>query len=600
MKRLIVMLLAVLLLTGCGAAEPTDPSETTQPTQLTTAVAEPITLLSGTNGSISTYALDVGIFAGMLRLGENNLLLTTDSTMYLLSGDELQLENTHVLSCQLFSNDPSIVLSNNQMSFFDARREVYVMLGPNIAETSIISIQDNVVAGPLMSPDFSTIYYCTDEGVRAMDMATGNSRLLRQEHQPIVSLDGLLFDGTVLRYTRTISYDKTESCFISTTDGSQSSFTDLGGEITTWGENYAAITNLELPVENFRQILTGTIDSDPQVMTVENTWDDALFPGEGTLLLETLTDSGLLLELYNLNTGSITAQTTFDGRVETLPHAWKDGDSIWLWEESSGQFYRWNYVQDAAQGESMLAAQATLTSPDQAAMDQVEQQRLALEETYGISLRIAERENRTTGVDYSVFPDYRPGQYLAALNLLSDAMAQFPEGFFAKLKNTAIELVDDFDPAAGVQSGTGSLEIGEETVIRVCISSDMQPVFYHELFHAMELEIQNKTNRLSGWEGLNPDGFEYSGSYTAYENGELADSEFLIVGENAVTDEYCLVNAREDRAQTFMYAMMEGEERRFQSEVTQDKLALLSDAIRRVYDWQDVEESFPWEQYISK
>lgn len=598
MKRLtLALLLAALMLSGCGGADPTEPSETTVPTQ---APTEPVTLLTQTEGTVSTYALDSGSCAGILRLGEHYALLTTDGQMYLLSGDALQVDKTRRLDCRLSSDDPSILVKNDQISYFDTQRGAYVTLGKNLTEISAVTVQDDIAAGPLMAPDFSTIYYCTDTGVRAMDMATGNSRLLRQEHQSIVSLDGLLFDGSILRYTRRISEDETETCFIRTSDGSQSYLADLDGQLTTWGDSYAAVMRLELPMADFCQILTGSVTSAPQVVAVEDGWADAQFPGDGTLLLQTLTDSGLRLSLYDLTAGTVAAQTTFDNKTEVFLHAWKDGEDLWLWDGADSRFHRWSYAQDAVQGDSVLTPRYTLENPDQSAMELVEQQRQALQETYGVTVRIAESGNRTTGVDYSGYPDYRAGQYLAALELLKQTMGQFPEGLFAQLDDAVIELVDDFDPAMGIRPGTGSLEIGAENVIRVSICKELQPIFCHELFHAMELEIQNRTERLSNWVQLNPDGLEYSSSYTAYENGELDDSEFLAEGENAVADAYGLISPREDRAQTFMYAMMEGEEGRFQSPVMQSKLESLSDAVRRAFGWRETEDVFPWEQYISQ
>lgn len=600
MRRLtLALLLAALLLSGCGSTEPTEPSKPA-PTETTVPPTEPVTLLTETEGSINTYALDSGSCAGILRMGEYYALLTAGGQIYLLSGDDLQVDYSHTLGCQLSSDDPSILVKDDQISYYDAQRGAYVTLGKNMTEISAMTIQDDMIAGPLMAPDFSTIYYCTDTGIRAMDMATGNSRLLRQEHQRIISLDGLLFDGSILRYTRRISEDETETCFIRTSDGSQSYLADLDGQLTTWDDSYAAVMRLELPMKDFCQIMTGSVDSSPQAVAVENDWADAQFPGEGALLLQTLTDSGLRLELYDLTAGTIVARATLDDRREIYPHAWMDGENLWLWDGADSRFCRWHYQEDAVQEESVLIPQYTLENPDQSAMEQVEQRMQALEETYGIDIRIAESGNRTTGVNYSDYPDYRPEQYLAVLDLLEETMQQFPEGLFAKLDDAVIELVDDFDPAMGIQPGTGSLEIGEETVIRVSICPGLQPIFYHELFHAMELEIQNRTERLSNWSDLNPNGLEYTGSYTAYESGELADSEFLGEGENAVADAYALISPREDRAQTFMYAMMEGEEGRFQSPVMQSKLASLSDAIRRAFGWRETETTFPWEQYISK
>lgn len=592
MKKIVPALLAALLLTGCSTTP--EPTENTAPTTQTTEVTEPaVSLLTGTDGSVSTYTLEKGSCAGLLMLGSSRALLTTEGEMYLFSGDELTVTNSRELGSGFASGDPSITVMNDQVSFYDRERGAYVTVGKNLTEIAARTIQDEIVAGPIMSPDFTVIYYCTADGVRAMDMATGNSRLLRKEHVPIVGLDGLLFEGSVLRYTRQVSEEETETCFIRTADGTQTYFADLDGALVTWGENFAAVMKLELPLSDVRQILTGSADGSTQCLAVEDTWDTVIFPGGGTVLLQTGTKDGVKAELYDLTTGRPMAAREFEGR-EPFPCGWMDGDQLWLWDGRESAFYRWDTPRDAVAGDTLLIPQYTLSDPDTAGMEARAGEAQALGDAYDVEIRLAEGENRTAGVNYSGYPDYRPGQYQAALERLEQAMARFPEGFFGKL-DIVIELVDDFDPDMGVQPGTGSLTLEQERVIRVSVCQDMEAIFYHELFHAVELYVQSETNDLEDWTDCNPRGFDYAGSYAAYENGELKESEYL----ESFVDDYCLVSAREDRAQTFMYAMLEGQEARFASEDAHEKLELLCEAVREAYGYDEDEAvSLPWEQYL--
>lgn len=595
MKKIVpVLLLAALLLTGCAnTPEPTE--ETAVPsTQMTEPTEPPVSLLSGTEDSLSTYTLENGSCAGLLMMGQSRALLTTEGEMFLLSGDELTVTNSRDLGSTLSSDDPSIVVMGDQLSFYDRQRGAYVTIGKNLTEISARTIRDEMVAGPLMSPDLTVIYYCTADGVRAMDMATGNSRLLRQEHGQILSLDGLLFEGDILRYTRQVGGGKAEACFIRTADGAQVYLADLDGEMVTWGENFAAVICQNLPLSSTRQILTGSSDGSVQCLSVADTWDSAIFPGGGMLLLQTDVGDGVKAELYDLTTGLPVARREFKDRA-SFAHGWMDGGDLWLWDGEESAFYRWDTTKDPAEGRSLLTRQYTLSNPDDNGMKACEEKARTLSENFGVAIRLVEGTNRTAGVDYSSSPDYRPGQYQAALELLEQAMARFPQSFFGKL-NIAVELVDDFDPHMGVQPGTGSLTIGEERVIRVSVCQDLQAIFYHELFHGLELYIQSETSELGDWEKCNPRGFDYAGSHAAYERGELKESEYL----DSFADDYCLVSAREDRAQTFMYAMLEGQEERFASDDVLDKLELLSEAIREAYDYDEDEvPTLPWEAYLN-
>lgn len=613
MKRLIPLLLLAALLCGCNSAEQSgELSETTIAAteisvQDTTApseeATEPPTLPSTVADSITTYTLSGGNCAGILRFGEDSYaLLTTDGQMSLLSGEDLLIENTRDLGCSLSSDDPSILVKDDQISYYDSSAASYITLGKNLTQISAITIRDQITAGPIMSPDFSTIYYCTADGIRALDMATGNSRLLRQEHQTILSLDGLLFEGTNLSYTRQTGENSTQVCFVRTSDGSQTYVADLDGELATWGDSYAAVMHLDLPMGSFRQILTGSLDGTIQDLDVDDTWDTILFPGEGTALLQTVTEEGVKMDLYDLNEGVLRASRVFPGQAEPFPHAWIEGDDVWLWNGSESLLHRWDTAQDPADGACLLKAHYTLSQPDETGLEQCDLRAQALSDTYGISISLTESSNRTTGVDYSGYPDYRPEQYLTALNQLHEILEQFPKELLRQLGadgKLVIELVDDYDPTFTNYTGTGELVFGSPRVIRVSICQDLREIFCHELYHAMELVIQSQSKKLEDWSDLNPSRFEYSGSYAAWASGEYAESEYLEEGDNDFADDYCLVSSREDRAQTFLYAMMEGQEARFESKTMQKKLELICEAIRETFGLEDSTEVFAWEQYLN-
>ena len=602
MKRIVpfALLFAILL---CGCGNPAQPTESTAPTEAATEATESLTLPAETGDSVTTFRLESGNCAGILPFSEDSYaLLTTTGRMSLLSGEDLQIANSRDLGCQLSSDDPSILVKDDQISYYDSTRGAYVTLGKNLTEISSVTIRDEITAGPIMTEDFSTVYYCTAEGVRALDMATGNSRMLRQEHGTIVSLDGILFGGTILRYTRQNEEGVNDTIFIRTSDGSQVYFANLNGQLTTWGNSYAAVMQLELPMGTCRQILTGDLSGTIQNLEIGESWDTILFPGNGMALIQTATENGLKAELYDLSDGTLAASRIFTDHTEPFPHGWYDGEYLWLWMDEDSLLHRWETAQNAYTSDSFFAYHYTLSDPDEAGIENAKRRAQMLSQTYGITMEIVDGANRTSGADYTGDPDFRASQYLTALNLLHEALEKFPEGLTNLLGadgQLVIQLVDDFDPAYGVQSGTGSLEFGSPRVIQVSICRDLQAIFYHELFHAMELVIQSETNDLEEWTEYNPKDFDYTGSASAWAAGEYTESEYLAEGENYFADDYCFVSPREDRAQTFMYAMMDGREARFASNAMQNKLEVISEAFRDAFeDFEDLEVIFPWEQYM--
>lgn len=593
MKRWILLLVLAVLTAGCGNTEPTEPTDIASPsavTEETTQPTEPDLLLTSAAG-VSVYELEGDHCAGILPWGQDRYaLFTTSGKLHLLTGDNLVEEKVRDLECTLSMDDPSIRVSGDKLCYFDSQRDAYVTLGWNLTELSAITIRDEVTAGPLMDEEFSIIYYAAADGIRAMDISTGNSRLLRQEHQTITSLEGLDFDGTILHYKRLLDNGVEQDCFIRTADGSLVDVATLNGELVTWGRNYAAVMEFQLPLTRYREVLCGSLDGSPQRLVTSGDHETILFPGGGTVLLMDAIHPGLVLELYDLETGARLAYYSRTDWEEPFSNAYYDGEDLWLMQEDSGVFIRWE-VSGYEQVEGALEPLYTLSDP--APLDDAKALAQTIADTYGVGIELSSSDNRTIGVNYDSWPDYRPQEYEAALKLLKRVMDSFPDGFFYTLKLT-IRLRDDFDPAQSLPEGTGELVIGSTRIMDLSICDNMLEIFYHELFHAMELYITSETNRLSKWSELNPEGFSYAGSTAAYESGELAGSEYLY----AVADDYGLVSPREDRAQIFLYAMLEGQEERFQSEVMQAKLSTLCTAIRYAWNWRKTETTFPWEQYL--
>lgn len=593
-------LLLALLLGGCGQTSPDpQPSESTQ----TADISTPTRLDGQSRGSVTTYDLDGGSCARILGYQEGRFaLLTTGGQIYLLRADTMEIENSRALACAFTPDDPGILVKDDQISYFDSNEGAYVTLGKNLTRISAVTIRDTIVAGPIMAEDFSTVYYCTADGVRALDMATGNSRMLRQEHGDIVSLDALLFDGSLLRYTRQDSDTERETVFIRTDDGSQVELPRLDGPVTTWDDSYAGVMEVEQPMGLCRLILTGQPEGTLQRLDVGNRWESVLFPGEGTALIQSVTEKGILTELYRLSDGVVQASRIFEGQSEPFRHGWFDGTALWLWNNDDGLLHRWNTAEDACTGESCLVPYYTLSDPDEAGLESANLRAQRLSQIYGISITLTQGDNRTSGADYDRFPDLRPGQYISALSALHEALESLPEGLCALLGpdgQLSIELVDEFDPAQLLPSGTGSLELEGPRVIRISICPELKSIFYHELYHAMELTIQSQTNVLERWSRYNPQDFSYTGGNPGQEPDEPVEDDWLEPESSHFADEYCLVSAREDRAQTFLYAMLDDQQSRFQTEAMQGKLSVLSQAIRAAFpEYEELEQLLPWEQYL--
>ena len=95
MKKWLITLAAVLLLSGCGQVQETVP--TAQPTQATepprpaeTCYVSDSVTERGTDGAVKQYAMDAAV-EGFTRMGDGLLVYTADAQLSLLGGEDLQV-----------------------------------------------------------------------------------------------------------------------------------------------------------------------------------------------------------------------------------------------------------------------------------------------------------------------------------------------------------------------------------------------------------------------------------------------------------------------------------------------------------------------------
>ena len=149
MKRLIVCLLAVLLLTGCARDLPAQTEETTTVPETTipeTTVAEEPGLYdpdseieASTNGAVRAYPLDTDTCSGVAVMGDDLLLFMAEETgtrLVLLTGENLSEEVSVELDCYLFAGDPSLQINERGIGYYDDQTNEMVFLNAYLQETS--------------------------------------------------------------------------------------------------------------------------------------------------------------------------------------------------------------------------------------------------------------------------------------------------------------------------------------------------------------------------------------------------------------------------------------------------------------------------------
>ena len=153
------------------------------------------------------YKPDMTNCTGMLAMGEA-LLVFRGENLTLLTHQQLT-EFTTVELPGLPSPDSGLVQAHDDgVAYYNEKEKSIVFLGKNLRETARLQLQDDVVGGVYLSPDWKMAYYCTAEEVCALDMQTGISRLLKEHGGAKKTVTGVFLNGRALRCTSMQERDK--------------------------------------------------------------------------------------------------------------------------------------------------------------------------------------------------------------------------------------------------------------------------------------------------------------------------------------------------------------------------------------------------------
>ena len=611
MKKLVIALMAAaLLMTGCNGQ--TEIPETTLPPAETTMPTEPVPscyvenspMERGTGGAVRQYQLDSRV-TGLGMLGKDLLVCTGNRTLMLLDSETLDPIRVRELDHDVDWDSASLVFGENGLAFYDAGCGMYVTLDNNLITASTYVFGDDAVTQSVISGDFTRIYYAAENGIRVIQLADGTSRLLREEHNRILSVGRTLFNDGTLYYTRQNEDGDVETCFVDAENGSLFQTADFQGQVLSWDRNYVGRMVLDHAMGQTTWLISGDLQGNLKRLDPECTWEDALLLSNGWAVLQQSSRVGLSLWCYDMADGTLVSQITMPEQYALMVRGAAVGERIWLCDETGERFYCWDTaVSGGGNDESAFADYASMESPDEQGLAQCGQLAQSMGERYGVKITVREENNRTPGVDYSTYPDYRSDMYTLALRELERVMKDLPDDFLKKVGRLTdagrleIRLVDDYDPDRKQTPATGSIDVADgSSAVCVSICGNIREIFFHELFHMMELQFMNNGDGFKDWDQVNPKNFNYANSYTDYYEGRLDKSSYLSQGSSFFADAYGLVSAREDRAQVFLYACLDGESGRFASPGMQAKLTMVCEVIRENLNLS-TEETPIWEQYL--
>lgn len=619
MKRILALLLSCLLLCGC-TGEPnaeTNPTETvTHPTETQAAKVpgcyDPDSALEAqTGGAVRVFPLNIPDVYAMTVMGDSVVAFSatgTGTTLTKLSGDNLHTDASITLDFFLYPESGSFLSNEKGISFYDSYHMETVILDSSLREISRIPAPEDLQGEPILSADRKTMFYCTSDAVRAMEVSTGISTMLKEMSHTVQSVTASMMNDTVLQCSISDGEMEWYTLYISAENGETIHSTDSISTVITWEDRYYALNYDAVETT----LLFGTSDQSPQALYPADLESDyRLLPEQNAAVTVSYPGDGLCrMCYYDLTSGQLLSNLSLSGGV----HPWyieagSDGMVyILLYDEAYDcpTLYLWDPAAlpsgDAA---VYTGARQTPENPDTEGLVQCQAQADAISQRFGIHILVGFDAASVQPWDYELEAEYQTNIIRRELEQLEATLERYPEGFLKTLADCFdglnICLVrslngthesGSLDTADGIQFWDGQI-----AYVAIATGHTADRTVYHEMFHVIDSRVINECNAYDEWEKLNPAGFEYDYDYIANQNRD--GSEYLTGENRAFIDTYSMSFPKEDRARIMEYAMTPGNEDFFRSETMQNKLRQLCVGIREAFGLEKSSEIFPWEQYLN-
>lgn len=612
MTKALCLLLACLILGGCSAqpAPEDSPAATVQtvPTEeapMSLYVPEH-PLEQSAPGALRVYPLRQQAH-GVLAMGSSLIALcgSENTTLTLLTGDELAVNATAELSFHLSEDDPSFRITPDTLSYFDPVRGETVILNHQLKDVSRIAAPEGLTGSPILSDDRTTLYYCTATAIRAWNLETGIRRCVKELSYDVQELTGLHQDSTILQ-CRIVKDGQEQTLFLATDTGRL--LREVPGDVmlVTQGSGYYA----SVPEGPVRLQLFGQADEAPQLLTPSDIYASCHYLDNQRRVITVSGRQSPVLDCYDLDSGLRVANLAIDGDYELVSLAAWEEDSVFLLltdGDGSGILCQWDLCADATctgDVQRYVGPRYTADAPDFAALARCKTEAGRIGEKYGISLLVWDDPLGVMPWDYEFQPEYLAPVLSRELSELGKRLSYYPPEILAGIKEHFSDLTICLVRSIQGSPESGSLEKatgvqfyqGSSTYIAIAVGQYAERALYHELYHVMETRLLTDSTALDRWDALNPDGFSYDLDYNA--NWDRSGNEYLQPDKRSFIDTYSMSFPKEDRARIMECAMCDGNENLFHSPAMQAKLRCLSRAIREAYGLTKSTEAFRWEQYL--
>ena len=586
MKRILLLLLTALLLTGCKAAEVpnVEVPETETPAA---ATVEQISLYDTdseaeqqTGGAVRAYPLGDDAESDLTLMGDRLLVVFDDGILTALQGEKGQVAATGMGSFSQDRGPGELAAWDGGVLYFDPETREVALMDTKLRENLKVELPEESRGNPVLQSN-GDIFYCTETEIRSLNIHTGISRLVRQHNCVSQELIGSFFGDSIIgcRITDEAGLQRTIYLYAETGEAVQ---TDTAGfTMDTWEDQYFAIHT-----EEQKQYVFGTLDTEPMCLYPAEENVASVLPMNGAVGYAVAED-GLHLNFYDLTSGLRTSEVILP-QMEAPQSIISDGTYVWF--TSAGILYRWDVTMTAITDETVYTElRYTRENPNAEGLIACQDRVQTLRDTYGIALYIW-KEAEELAADHVAEEEYRVSVINDALDQIEALLKQFPEDFVRQVGDVSFYMVKT------LENGQPQKQYWDGASCRVVFSTkEPAKSFLIGLGTALDTKILGNSREFDNWDNLNPKGFKYT-----YDYEKNAQRETVKKYLDAFIDQDAMSFPTEDRSRIFAYALLPEGAEYFTHKELQNKLIRMCEGIRETFDWEKSSTVFPWEQYLKK
>ncbi len=585
MKRLLPILLALMLLSGCTTNQETPPvTQHTPQTESGWYIPESAAE-AATNGAVRSYELKTTQKVTAIGGIGDQLLLHSQDTLTVLSGEN----GVYIAAITTDVPMEKLQPTGQGVAYYEASANEMIYFNQKLQVISKVALPQTPDGQALTSPDGNEIFYSVGGELRAFDTNLNIARLVKSQLVESLSLERLYFGDRMLHCTVRQEDGRQTTVYLRTDNGMTLSTDSSLERLETYGDHYVALRR----DGTVRQLVFGTKDTDPRGLALPK--DAALLPAVnlGGVATCQKTETSVNLDFYDSAAGKRTASVTLPQTGE--PDSWYAdplGRCLWFvaedLESGKQRLYRWDMAASAvADDTNYHAVIYTAQNPDTEGLSACQERAKKLEKTHGIDICIFQDAVKQTGA-FAVEAEHQTAAINAMLEDLEKALGEYPEKFLKKSVHKTLHICI-------VRSVDGAKESAHyykksHAYIFLPTGCEVESQLLKSMGYIVNSRVVSNTSKLDTWTDLNPKGFAYGEGKQEYLEGD--DPAFADLG--------AMQSVVDDRASIFRCAMEEGNEELFAGKTMQKKLKLLCEGIRRVWKWRKEEVSYPWEQYLKE